>query len=65
MGVFGLLDHVMFVYGYDKENLYVFDTLKAKIAYYNYDSRYKHIYRLPKSIIKSRWSIFARVWEVV
>lgn len=54
----------MFVYGYDKENLYIFDTLKTKIEYQNHDYKNKHIYKLPKSIVKARWSIFGRIWEI-
>lgn len=63
----GLIDHVMFVYGYDADNLYVFDTHKVKRLKYekltpNGDERY--VMRLPKSAIRKRWSRFNRVWVV-
>jgi hypothetical protein len=59
-----LLDHVMFVYGYDEENLYVFDTLQvARLEYERMDETV-HYYKLPKKVIKKRWSRFGRVWEV-
>lgn len=63
----GLVDHVMFVYGYDKDNLYVFDTHQAEGLEYEKitlptDTRY--IMRLPNSIIKERWTVFGRVWVV-
>lgn len=65
LGFFGLLDHVMFVYGYDEDNLYVFDT--QKVPHLNYvrmteDNRY--YMKLSKKEILERWSIFSRVWEV-
>src|SRR3989344_5328369 len=31
VGLFGLLDHVIFVYGYDDDNLYVFETTETPI----------------------------------
>ncbi len=61
----GLIDHVMFVYGYDDENLYVFDTHKISGLEYEKmadDSRF--IMKLPKEVIKRRWTIFGRVWIV-
>lgn len=63
LGMFGLLDHVMFVYGYDDENLYVFDTHKTPALEYDsiQDSNY---FKLPKSIVKKRWTRFGRVWKV-
>ncbi len=63
----GLGDHVMFVYGYDEENLYVFDTHQAFWPDYDKltpagDNRF--VMKLPKSVIKKRWTIFNRVWLV-
>ncbi len=63
----GLIDHVMFVYGYDANNLYVFDTHKVKRLEYEKltpqgDGRY--LMRLPKSVIRKRWSRFNRVWII-
>ena len=63
----GLGDHVMFVYGYDEEYVYVFDTHQAfgpgyeKMTPPN-DTRF--IMKLPKSVIHARWTIFNRVWLV-
>jgi len=65
LGFFGLLDHVMFVYGYDTENLYVLDTHKVSHLHYEKitdDNRY--MLKLSKKEILDRWSIFSRVWEV-
>lgn len=63
----GLVDHVMFVYGYDDENLYVFDTHKTEKINYekitgSLDNRF--IMRLPYSEIEKRWSVFNRVWVI-
>lgn len=65
IGLGGLLDHVIFVYGYDDENLYVFDT--RKIPHLNYekltnDNRY--FMKLSKNEIKNKWGRFGRVWEI-
>ncbi len=63
----GLVDHVMFVYGYDKDNLYVFDTHKAysinytKITPEN-DNRF--IMKLPFSTIEKSWTRFSRIWII-
>jgi len=62
IGLRGLLDHVMFVYGYDEENLYIFETTKTKIGYYSFDNEYPKIFRLPKDEIKRRWTRFGRTW---
>lgn len=63
----GLVDHVMFVYGYDNENFYVFDTNQVSGLEYvkltpEEDNRF--IMKLPKSVIKKRWTIFNRVWTI-
>jgi hypothetical protein len=67
MALGGLADHIMFVYGYDKENLYVFDTHQAGVLEYikmtsENDNRF--IMKLPKNIIRKRWTIFNRVWVI-
>ena len=68
MGWFGLVDHVLFVYGYDDENLFVFDThtlpaLEYKKQTDKEDKRY--IMKLPKSIVQKRWTRWGRVWRMV
>lgn len=64
IGQFGLLDHVMFVYGFDNENLYVIDSIVAPIEYELHRRDGKLIMKLPKQIIKKRWTRFGRVWVV-
>ena len=61
----GLEDHIMFVYGYDEDNLYVFDTNKIPVLEYEkMTSDEKFIMKLPRNVIKSRWKKFSRVWEI-
>ena len=61
----GLEDHVLFVYGYDEENLYVFDTNKVTgLEYEKLTGDNRFYMKLPKSVIKKRWKTFSRVWEV-
>jgi hypothetical protein len=63
LGFGGLLDHVLFVYGYDEQNLYVFDT--HRVASLEYEPQnHKHVFKLPISVIEKRWTRFGRVWEV-
>jgi len=67
MAVWGLVDHIMFVYGYDDDNLYVFDSHQAPGLEYEKitpDSDPRYIMRLPKNVVKKRWTIFNRVWVV-
>lgn len=65
LGLGGLVDHVLFVYGYDESNLYVFDTYQVpKLEYDKITKNEKYYMRLPKSIIRKRWSRFGRVWLV-
>jgi hypothetical protein len=61
----GLLDHVMFVYGYDAEVLYICDTHKVSILEYTklFDNN-RYFMKLSKEIIKKRWTKFSRVWEL-
>lgn len=64
LGWGGLLDHVLFVYGYDEHNLYVFDT--HKVCGLEYVSLVPgcNYFKLPKSVIKNRWTRFGRVWQI-
>ncbi|OGI97029.1 hypothetical protein A3A11_01850 [Candidatus Nomurabacteria bacterium RIFCSPLOWO2_01_FULL_43_15] len=61
----GLLNHVLFVYGYDAGNFYVFETTKAPIQYESINKEYKEVMRISRDEIKKRWTRFGRVWEVV
>jgi len=61
----GLEDHVMFVYGHDKDNFYVFDTLKvSKLSYEKITNDNKFIMKISRDEVKKRWKRFSRVWEV-
>jgi hypothetical protein len=64
LGWEGLLDHVLFVYGYDEQNLYVVDTHKVLGLEYQSVEDSIYYYKLPKSTIKRRWTRFGRVWKV-
>ena len=64
LGLFGVFDHVIFVYGYDEENLYVFDTHKVAKLEYELMAGELHVYKLPKSVVQKRWTRFGRVWSV-
>ncbi|HTE48350.1 MAG TPA: hypothetical protein VK675_00385 [Candidatus Paceibacterota bacterium] len=64
IGYGGLLDHVLFVYGYDADNFYVFDTIKAPIQYENVSGENSRALKLSKNEIKKRWTKFGRVWNV-
>lgn len=58
-------DHVMFVYGYDENNLYVFDTHKIpSLEYEKITNDNRFFMKLPKSVIQKRWSVFGRVWII-
>jgi hypothetical protein len=63
----GLIDHVMFVYGYDRDNLYVFDTHKAYSIDYTkitpeHDNRF--IMKLPFNTVEKSWTRFSRIWLI-
>jgi len=63
----GLVDHVMFVYGYDNENLYVLDTNMVDGLEYEKitsESDPRFIMKLPFSVIEKRWTRWNRVWVV-
>ena len=65
LGLGGLLDHVMFVYGYDEDNLYVFDSHQVpNLEYEKITSDTRFFMKLPKSIVVKRWSGYGRVWVV-
>lgn len=64
LGLYGLLDHVLFVYGYDNDNLYVFDTHTVTDLEYVQTDTHPHLYVLPKEVVKKRWTRFGRVWVV-
>ena len=65
IGLAGLLDHVMFVYGFDETNLYIFDTCQIeKLEYEKITSDHRHIMKLPIDVVKKRWGRFARVWVI-
>lgn len=58
-------DHIMMVYGYDENNLYVFDTHQVPCLEYEKitkDNRF--LMKLPKLIVQKRWSLFGRVWII-
>lgn len=64
LGMSGLLDHVLFVYGYDNDSLYVFDTHRVFRLEYEPIEGSNFYYRLSKSVVRSRWTRFGRVWSV-
>ena len=63
-GLLVLVDHVLFVYGYDDEYLYVIDTLTVPGIGYEKVAGQAGLYRLPKTVIEEKWSIFGRVWRL-
>lgn len=64
LGMSGLLDHVLFVYGYDDDNFYVFDTHRVSRLEYEPMDGSNFYYRLSKKVIKDRWTSFGRFWSV-
>lgn len=63
-GLLVLLDHVMFVYGYDEKSFYVIDTLMVPGVGYEKVEGQEGLYRLPKAVVEEKWSIFGRVWRL-
>lgn len=63
-GLLVLIDHVMFVYGYDEKNLYVLDTLTVPGVGYEKVEGQEGLYRLRKTLVEEKWSIFGRVWRL-
>lgn len=64
LGQFGLLDHVMFVYGYDDEGLLVVDSHTVEGLEYTKIDGEEYMFKLPYEIIRKRWTRFGRVWGV-
>ncbi|MBI2627314.1 hypothetical protein HYW72_00080 [Candidatus Nomurabacteria bacterium] len=65
LGIFGLLDHVIFVYGYDEDNFYVFDTYEvSELEYEKITEDNRYIMKISKDVIKKRWTRFGRVWLI-
>ena len=67
IGMFGFIDHVLFVYGYDDKNLFVFDTHKIPALEYEKQTKEedaRFIMKLPKQTVRNRWTRFGRVWVV-
>jgi hypothetical protein len=61
----GLLDHVMFVYGYDNDYYYIFDTHQSpKLNYEQVTEEYPFLMKIKKDEVKKRWKMFSRIWEV-
>jgi hypothetical protein len=61
----GLLDHVIFVYGYDSDSLYVCDTNQVPNLEYSKvldDNRF--LMKLPRNVVNKRWKRFSRIWEL-
>lgn len=64
LGWWGLLDHVLFVYGFDEDYLYVVDTHCVANLPYEKMEYGDYYFRLPKQVIRDRWTHFGRVWQV-
>lgn len=67
IGVGGLLDHVMFVYGFDARNFYIFDTRQiASLEYQKLTPPDDHrfIMKLPFTTMQKRWKRYSRIWVV-
>ncbi len=67
IGLFGLVDHVLFVYGYDDENLFVFDTQKLPMLEYDKQTEEgdkRFIMKLSKNVVFKRWTRWGRVWTI-
>ncbi len=61
----GLEDHILFVYGYDEKDFYVFDTNKIpKLEYEKITEDERFIMKVSRDTVKKRWKMFSRVWEV-
>lgn len=64
LGMYGLVDHVLFVYGYDDLNLFVFDSHHVPILEYERIHPDVFYFKLPKKLIKARWTKFGRIWKI-
>lgn len=63
---FGLVDHVLFVYGYDDNYYYVFDTLQLPdLPYEKIPNETNMFYmKLPKQAVYERLQPISRIWTV-
>lgn len=62
----GLVDHILFVYGYDDGNLYVLDTQQLPmLPYVKVLVGERFLMKLPKSALPERLGRFSRLWNVV
>jgi len=66
MAFAGLLDHMLFVYGYDEDFYYVCDTRKVPLIKYVKVTETDDVYymKISKKEIKKRWKKFSRIWEI-
>ncbi len=67
IGLGGLIDHVLFVLGYDVENLYVIDTHVVEEIQYEKltaENDPRFFMKLPKGVVSRMWSRFGRVWVI-
>ena len=64
LGLGGLLDHIVFVYGYDDTHLYVADTHETQALGYEAMPTAPFLFKLAKTEIEKRWTRFGRVWVV-
>lgn len=62
----GLVDHVLFVYGYDEKHYYVFDTLQLPYLPYEKISNDPETFymKLPKQAVYDRLRPISRIWTV-
>jgi len=62
----GLLDHMLFVYGYDDEFYYVCDTRKVPMIQYKKVDKNSDVYymKISKEEMRKRWKKFSRIWEI-
>lgn len=66
-GWYGLKDHVMFVYGCDDDDLYVFDTHQAEKVNYQKltaDNDKRYIMKLSRQTAEKSWSRWSRIWVI-
>jgi len=65
LGLGGLKDHVMFVYGYDTDSFYVFDThIVPELEYIKTTRDERFIMKLPRFIARERWTRWSRAWVI-
>lgn len=66
MAFSGLLDHVLFVYGFDENYFYVCDTRKVPLIKYEKVEKNSEVYfmKISKLEVKKRWKRFSRIWLI-